>query len=208
MSLHPDHRAQLVLHVEDSSNTFPFSSAAPHSALGYVWDGSGLDWSGEQYVILRLRDTSSAQRVLQGRFVSPPGRHDGKKRIKVQVAFSEAPENVGADGVEVEGGEVTSVRPVGGDAPDGAGTRKGTRSVGGRNAGQQDREVVWEIEIEPDSDGDVTVSIEAGRPCDEEGAICHRGRAFAVGGHLDDGRGSGGGSAAADGELREHAGGA
>ena len=128
--------------------------------------------SGEQYVILRLRDTSSTQRSLQGRFVSPPGRHDGKKRIKVQVAFSEAPENVGADGVEVEGGEVTSVRPVGGNAPDGAGTRKGTRSAGGRNAGQQDREVVWEIEIEPDSDGDVTVSIEAGRPCDEEGAIC------------------------------------
>ena len=33
-------------------------------------------------------------------------------------------------------------------------------------------EVVWQIEIEPDGDGDVTVSIEAGRPCDEEGAIC------------------------------------
>ena len=121
-------------------------------------------------------DTSSTQRSLQGRFVSPPERHDGKKRIKVQVAFSEpveeSPRNVGEHGVDVEGGEVTSVRPVGGNAPDGAGTRKGTRSAGGRNAGQQDREVVWEIEIEPDSDGDVTVSIEAGRPCDEEGAIC------------------------------------
>ena len=28
------------------------------------------------------------------------------------------------------------------------------------------------VEIEPDSDGDVTVSLEAGRPCDERGAIC------------------------------------
>ena len=107
-------------------------------------------------------------RALQGRFLSPPERHDGTKRIKVRVAFSEAPENVGADGVEVEGGAVTSVSPVGGNAPGGA----GTRSVGGRDAGQQDREVVWEFEIEPDSDGDVTVSLDAGRPCDEEGAIC------------------------------------
>ena len=111
-------------------------------------------------------------RALQGRFLSPPERHDGKKRIKVRVEFSEAPENVGADGVEVEGGRVTSVRPVGGNAPGGAGTGSKSRSVGNRDAGQQDREVVWEFEIEPDSDGDVTVSIEAGRPCDEEGAIC------------------------------------
>ena len=111
-------------------------------------------------------------RALRGRFVSPPERHDGEKRIKVRVAFSEAPENVGADGVEVEGGAVTSVRPVGGNAPGGAGTGSKSRSIGNRDAGQQDREVVWEIEIEPDSDGDVTVSLDAGRPCDEEGAIC------------------------------------
>ena len=106
-------------------------------------------------------------RALQGRFLSPPERHDGKKRIKVRVEFSEAPENVGADGVEVEGGRVTSVRPVGGNAPGGA----GNRSAGGRNAGREDREV-WEFEIEPDSDGDVTVSLDAGRPCGEPGAIC------------------------------------
>ena len=40
----------------------------------------------------------------------------------------------------------------------------------------------WEFEIEPDSDGDVTVSFEAGRPCDEEGAICTAdGRSLAQG---------------------------
>ncbi len=122
-------------------------------------------------------DAKTAPRTIRGRalgvrFVSPPERHDGEKRIKVRVEFSEAPENVGADGVEVEGGAVTSVSPVGGNAPGGAGTGSKGRSVGGRNAGQQDREVVWEIEIEPDSDRDVTVSLEGGRPCDEEGAIC------------------------------------
>ena len=122
-------------------------------------------------------DTKTAPRTNRGRalgarFVSPPERHDGEKRIKVRVEFSEAPENVGADGVEVEGGAVTSVSPVGGNAPGGAGTGSKSRSIGNRDAGQQDREVVWEIEIEPDSDGDVTVSLDAGRPCDEEGAIC------------------------------------
>ena len=118
------------------------------------------------------RTRTNQERALGARFVSPPERHDGEKRIKVRVAFSEAPENVGADGVEVEGGAVTSVSPVGGNAPGGAGTGSKSRSIGNRDAGQQDREVVWEIEIEPDSDGDVTVSFEAGRPCDEEGAIC------------------------------------
>ena len=121
-------------------------------------------------------------RSLRAWFESPPERHDGKKRVKVRVAFSEAvdgtPANVGEHGVEVEGGEVTSVRPVGGNAPGGA----GTRSAGGRNAGGEDREVVWEFEIEPDSDGDLTVTLEAGRPCGEPGAICTAdGRALSEG---------------------------
>ena len=129
-------------------------------------DGFG-EWSDMKTAPRTIRG-----RALGARFVSPPERHDGEKRIKVRVAFSEAPENVGADGVEVEGGAVTSVRPVGGNAPGGAGTGSKSRSIGNRDAGQQDREVVWEFEIEPDSDGDVTVSLDAGRPCDEEGAIC------------------------------------
>ena len=111
-------------------------------------------------------------RSLRAWFESPPERHDGEKRVKVQVAFSEAidgtPETVGEHGVDVDGGRVTSVRPVAGNAPGGA----GNRSAGGRNAGREDREVVWEFEIEPDSDGDVTVSLDAGRPCGEPGAIC------------------------------------
>ena len=111
-------------------------------------------------------------RSLRAWFESQPERHDGKKRVTVRVAFSEAidgtPETVGEHGVDVEGGRVTSVRPVAGNAPGGA----GNRSAGGRNAGREDREVVWEFEIEPDSDGDVTVSLDAGRPCDEPGAIC------------------------------------
>ena len=105
---------------------------------------------------------------LRAWFASPPAQHDGSKRIKVRVAFSDALDESPEHGVEVQGGEVTSVRNAGGNAPGGA----GTRSAGGQDEGPEDREVVWEIEIEPDSDEDVTVSLAAWRPCDETGAIC------------------------------------
>ncbi len=121
---------------------------------------------------LSASDLAGVRMPLRGWFASQPAQHDGSKAIKVRVAFSDAvdesPENVGRHGVSVDGGEVTSVRPVGGNAPGGAAAAPATtRSVGG-----QDGEVVWEFEIEPDSDADVTVSLEAWRPCDEPGAIC------------------------------------
>ena len=141
-------------------------TGAQYQVLVQALSGDGFsEWS-------ETKTARAGGRSLRAWFESPPERHDGKKRVTVQVAFSEpidgTPETVGEHGVNVEGGEVTSVRPVGGDAPGGA----GNRSAGGRNAGREDREVVWEFEIEPDSDGDVTVSLDAGRPCDEPGAIC------------------------------------
>ncbi len=107
-----------------------------------------------------VEEIVGGRRALSSRFVSPPPRHDGRTRVNVQVAFSEAldetPENVGEHGVEVEGGQVTSVRPVSGQVP------------GGRNAG----EVVWDFELQPRSGDDLKMRIEAWRPCDEPGAIC------------------------------------
>ena len=137
-----------------------------YQVLVQALSGDGFsEWS-------ETKTARAGGRSLRAWFESPPERHDGKKRVKVQVAFSEpidgTPENVGQHGMDVEGGDVTSARKVGGNAPGGA----GNRSAGGRNAGREDREVVWEFEIEPDSDGDVTVSLDAGRPCDEPGAIC------------------------------------
>ncbi len=134
-----------------------------------------------------LRELSSSQlqgvpMPLRAWFASQPAQHDGSTRIKVRVAFSDAvdesPQKVGQHGVSVDGGEVASVRAVGGNAPGGA----GTRSAGGQDEGPEDREVVWELEIEPDSDEDVTVSLEAWRPCGEPGAICTEdGRALSEG---------------------------
>ena len=111
-------------------------------------------------------------RALTAQFESAPAQHDGRKRIKVRVAFSEAPENVDADGVRVEGGRVTSSKRVGGSPQGDAQGRSDARSAPRTAGGAAEREVVWEFEIEPSSGEDVTVALEAGRPCEEEGAIC------------------------------------
>ena len=126
-------------------------------------------------------DVRSSQ-SLRGRFVSPPERHDGKKAVDVQVAFSdsvyESEENVGEHGVRVEGGRVTSSKRVGrqpagsaqaGSAEAGWSAAYATRTAGGGAGGY---EYVWEFGVEPDSDGDMTVTLDAGRSCDAPGAIC------------------------------------
>ena len=109
---------------------------------------------------------------LRAWFASQPPQHDGSKRFKVHVGFSDALDGSPEQGVEVEGGEVTSVRPAGGSAPGGAGAARGAAPPATRSVGGPDGEVVWEFEIEPDSDGDVTVSLPEWRPCDDPGAIC------------------------------------
>ena len=175
-----------------------------YEVLVQALSGDGFsEWSD-----MKTAPRTNRGRALGARFVSPPERHDGKKRIKVRVEFSEAPENVGADGVEVEGGAVTSVTPVGGNAPGGAGTGSKSRSVGNRDAGQQDREVVWEFGDRAGLGRRRDGEHRSGTPMRRGRGDLHRGRAVAVGGHLDDGRGSGRGSAAADGEFRGPAGGA
>ena len=135
-----------------------------------------------------LRELSSSQlqgvrTPLRAWFASQPAQHDGSKRFKVQVGFSDALDGSPEDGVEVEGGEVTSVRPAGGNAPGGAAAARGAGPPTTRSVGGPDGEVVWEFEIEPDSDADVTVSLAAWRPCDDSGAICTAdGRVLSQGG--------------------------
>ena len=134
----------------DINNSFSSLSMRVRGRFGDAWGA----WSPRTGLYCRPADGA-----LQVQFVSPPERHDGEGQVDVRVVFSEqveeSPEEVGAHGVRVEGGKVTSAR-----------------EVDGREEEQEEREVVWEFEIEPDSDEDLTVSLEAGRPCDEEGAIC------------------------------------
>ena len=111
-------------------------------------------------------------------------------------------EEMSEHGVQVEGGRVRSARraPADGNGEDaGTGTAKSagtakstgtartpkdeTATPSGEDScgepgstctedGTEDGKTVWELEIEPDSDGDVTVRIDGGRPCDEPGAVC------------------------------------
>ena len=136
--------------------------------------------------VLSDSDLAGVRTPLRAWFASQPEQHDGSNRIKVRVAFNDAvderPENVGEHGVSVNGGEVTSVHPVGDQTTGGSEARKGSRSAGGQEDEPEDEEVVWEFEIEPDANRDVTVSLEAWRPCDEPGAICTAdGRALSKG---------------------------
>ena len=48
-------KAKLVLHV--GSRSFAFSDVAADSTHDYIWSGTGLDWTSESTVTLRLRDT-------------------------------------------------------------------------------------------------------------------------------------------------------
>ena len=150
---------------------------------GYAGWGLHNSNHGEDAGVRCWNEPDSAMagaRALKARFVSPPEHHDGSGRVKVRVAFSEAieesPENVGEHGVQVEGGRVTSVRQVDNQPAGGAAGRSAGRSSGGQEDeqedGQEDGERVWEFEIEPGSDDDLTMRIDAGRSCDEPGAIC------------------------------------
>ncbi len=138
-----------------------FTLGSPAGACLSVADGPGT-------VTHACPAGDAGARALKARFVSPPEHHDGSGRVKVRVAFSEAieesPENVGEHGVKVGGGRVTSVRQVD--------NRPGGGAAGRSGGGQEDGESVWEFEIEPGSDDDLTMRIDGGRSCDEPGAIC------------------------------------
>ena len=89
---------------------------------------------------------------LTAEFGSVPSSHDGSTAFTLRVEFSEAIStgfrNMRDHAFEVTGGTVTRAR----------------RAERGSNIG-------WRITVEPDTDGDVVVSLPA-RACEESGAVC------------------------------------
>ena len=81
--------------------------------------------------------------------------HDGEEAFHFRVAFSEEIgigfRSMRDDSFTVDGGEVTGARRV------------------------DRRHDLWRITVEPDGEGDVTVTLAAGRECAVSGAICTRG---------------------------------
>ena len=92
---------------------------------------------------------------LTGRFEGLPEAHDGERAFRFRVAFSE---NIGIsfrslreDAFAVTGGRVTRGRRV------------------------DDRRDLFEMTVEPDGAGEVTITLPAGRECSVSGAICTKG---------------------------------
>ena len=91
---------------------------------------------------------------LTASFESVPTSHNGSGEFRFRIAFSEefslSYKTLRDDHVfTVEGGNVTAAR----------------RLVKGSNIG-------WEIVVDPDSNGDVTITLPATTDCDAQGAIC------------------------------------
>ncbi len=85
-------------------------------------------------------------------FEKVPSGHDGERRFKLRIAFSEGI-RIGYRtfrdySVAVKGGHVTRAKRV------------------------NRRRDLWEITVEPDSYGDVTVTLVPGRECGTTGAVC------------------------------------
>ena len=93
--------------------------------------------------------------ALTASFEGLPEAHDGEAAFNFRVAFSEEIgigfRSMRDDSFTVDGGEVTRARRVEG------------------------RHDLWRITVEPDGEGDVTITLPAGRECGTAGAVCTRG---------------------------------
>ena len=91
---------------------------------------------------------------LTASFSGIPAEHDGRSAFTFRVAFSEeigiSYTTLRDESFTVTKGDVTKARRVDG------------------------RHDLWEITVEPDSDGDVTITLRGNRECGTTGAICTR----------------------------------
>ena len=93
---------------------------------------------------------------LTASFVDVPAEHDGDSAFTLRMAFSEdigiSYRSLREDAFTVSGGRVTRGRRV------------------------NDRRDLFEMTVQPESSGDVTMTLPAGRPCAVSGAICTKGK--------------------------------
>ena len=99
---------------------------------------------------------AAAQEALTAEFQGLPEAHDGESAFRFRVAFSEpigiSYRSLREDAFQVAGGRVTRGRRV------------------------DRRKDLFEITVEPDGAGEVTISLPAGRECGVSGAICTKGK--------------------------------
>ena len=136
-------------------DTVPDDGETLTLALSHA-SGAGI-WSQAETATgtIHNREEREGPAPLTARFVDMPPGHDGEDAFTFRVAFSE---NIGIsyrslreDAFEVAGGRVT------------------------RGARMDDRRDLFEMTVEPDGEGEVTVTLPAGRDCAVSGAICTKG---------------------------------
>ena len=125
-----------------------------YQVLVQALSGDGFsEWSETKTVRANGRTPRSD---LTASFVGMPTKHDGERAFRFRVAFSE---NIGI-----------SFRALREDAF----TVTGGRVVGGKRV--DDRRDLFRMTVEPDGDGDVTITLPEGRKCGVSGAICTKGK--------------------------------
>ena len=134
--------------VEDDGETFKL-------LLGNV-SGAGVANDDYEAVGTIRNSETTARPDLTASFVGVPAAHDGESAFTFRVAFSK---DIGIsfkalceDAFAVTGGRVTRGRRVDG------------------------RRDLFEMTVEPDGDGEVTITLPAGRECAVSGAICTNGK--------------------------------
>ena len=133
--------------MEDNGETFTLVLSNP-SGAGFATFGQGA--------VGTIRNTETTARpALTASFEGVPESHDGEEAFRFRVAFSE---DIGIG--------YRSMRDDSFTVSEGAVT--GARRVDGRND-------LWEMTVEPALDGDVTITLPAGRECQVSGAICTKG---------------------------------
>ena len=132
--------------VEDDGETFTLMLSNASRGVGFA--------DNEATGTIRNSETT-ARPDLTAAFQGMPAEHDGESAFTFRVAFSEdigiSFRSLREDAFTVTGGRVT----------------RGTRVDGRRD--------LFEMTVEPDGDGDVTIELPAGRECATSGAICTKG---------------------------------
>ena len=134
--------------VEDDGETFTL----------VLSNASGAGVANDDYEAvgtIRNDETEAPSGGLTASFEDMPETHDGERAFRFRVAFSE---NIGI-----------SFRSLREDAF----TVTGGRVTGGKRV--DDRRDLFEMTVEPDSGGNVTITLPAGRACGVSGAICTKG---------------------------------
>ena len=133
--------------VEDDGETFTL----------VLSNASGADFANnDNEAVGTIRNTETTARPdLTASFEGLPEAHDGERAFRFRVAFSEdigiSFQALREDAFTVSGGRVTGGKRV------------------------DDRRDLFEMTVEPDGGGDVTITLPAGRACEVSGAICTKG---------------------------------